>query len=335
MAVHLKDISELHSVSGNEAKIREYIKSNIKADEIFTDTMGNLVAFVKGKSSQKKLAVVTHMDESGFIVSDFTDKGYIKFKNAGNIEPRTLISKRVVIDERVMVIIGMKAIHLQTADERKNVVKIKDLFIDIGAKDKDEAKALVNKGDYICFDTEFKGLGGRVKGKALDRSGVYCVCKAMENPPAYDTYFVFTVQKEIGSRGAMIISHRLGVDFAVLVDTVESADMYGVENRNAAIDGGAVIDYANKRMISDKALNDRIFDLAKEKGIKIQKKTSAKGEGDYAMQYGNGAKKCISINIPIRYANTPVELMSLSDVESVTSLLKLILNGDDIDGIIE
>ena len=335
MAVHLKDISELHSVSGNEGKIREYIKSNIKADEIFTDTMGNLVALVKGKSSEKKLAVVTHMDESGFIVSDFTDKGYVKFKNAGNIEPRTLISKRVVINESVQGIIGMKAIHLQTADERKNVVKIKDLFIDIGAKDKDEAKQLVNKGDYITFDTEFMEIGDKVKGKALDRAGIYCVCKAMDKTPVYDTYFVFTVQKEIGSRGAMIISHRLGVDFAVLVDTIESADMYGAENKNAVIGGGAVISYSDRRMICDKALNDRVFALANEKGIKVQKKTSAKGEGEYAMQYGNGAKKCISINIPVRYANTPVELMSLADIKSVTLLLEIILNGENTDGIIE
>ncbi|MDD6484431.1 MAG: M42 family peptidase [Clostridiales bacterium] len=336
MAVQLKDISEIHAVAGDEGRLREYIKSNINADEITVDIMGNLTAFVRGERHDKKLAVITHMDESGFIVSDFTEKGYIKFKNAGNIDPISIISKRVKINNKIPGVIGMKAIHLQKPDERKNIVKVKDLFIDIGEESRGDAMLLVDKGDYLTLDTEFREIGGMVKGKALSRAGVYCLMRAMEKKPRYDTYFVFTVQKEIGSRGAAAAAHRIDADLTVLADTVPSTDMYGVkESRGPQLNEGVIIECADKKMIGDTKIVGTLNHIAEKNNIKHQIKSNTDVFGDFALQYGAGAKKCAAVKIPVRYADTPVQLAALSDIEAACELLRILINGDDTDGIIE
>ena len=132
-----------------------------------------LLHIKKAVTAVKKIAVAVNMDEPGFIISGVTEKGYLKFKAVGNIDPRKIISKKVVIGaDKIKGVIGMKAIHLQTKSERENVVAVSKLFIDIGAKDKEDAEKYVKLGDYVTFDTEFMQIGSNVKGKALDRSGI-------------------------------------------------------------------------------------------------------------------------------------------------------------------
>ncbi len=143
MAELLKKMSEINAVSGNENDIRNLIIAEIKdnVDDITVDTMGNVIAYKKGSDSGKKIAVAVNMDEPGFIISGVTEKGYLKFKAVGNIDPRKIISKKVVIGaDKIKGVIGMKAIHLQTKSERENVVAASKLFIDIGAKDKEDAE---------------------------------------------------------------------------------------------------------------------------------------------------------------------------------------------------
>lgn len=318
----LKNISEINAVSGNEHKLREYLKKNISADRIEVDSMGNLIAFKKGKSSDKIVALITHMDESGFIVSDFTDKGYVKFMEVGNIDELSIISKKVVINDKVPGVIGMKAIHLQKPDERKKAVKIKDLFIDIGAKDKKEAAEIVDKGDYIAFDTKFEKVGGNIKGKALDRIGVYVLTEVMKIQPKYDTYYVFTTQKEVGSRGAAVISERINADIAICIDTIQSGDMFGSQTPYAKLGNGAVVSLMNKKMIADKKISDLLRELARNNSIKIQNKCGTNDFSDWEVQY-NPKCKCAMVDIPLRYAHTPSELVSLADIEAAIDLLKV------------
>lgn len=328
MAELLRKLSEIHGVSGNETAVRELIISEIqnKADDITVDTMGNIIALKRGKISGKTIAVTANMDESGFIVSKITDKGYIKFKSVGTVDQRKLVSKKVVTQSGVKGVIGMKAIHLQTKDERENVVKVKDLFIDIGAKDKEEAERTAKLGEYITFDTSFAEIGENIKGKALDRSGVcYALINALDGEYPYDFYAIFTVQHEVGARGAQITAHRVNADVILTVSSAETADMYDCGEGGLKLGDGVCVSYMDARVIPDRPLTDKIIGLANEKGIKLQTKVTLPYRTDGgAMQITD--TKVISAQIPCRYSHSPVSIMNRGDIEETTKFIELYLN---------
>lgn len=332
MAELLKKMSEINAVSGNEDAMRSLIISEIEkyCDEITVDSMGNVIALKKGSERGRTVAAVANMDEAGFIVSDITDKGYLKFKPVGNVDPRKLISKRVLIGGRVKGIIGMKAIHLQTKSERENVTAVSKLFIDIGAKDKKDAQNQVSLGDYVTFDTEFSKIGGKVKGKALDRSGVcYALINALSREYTCDVYACFLVQHEVGSRGAKIVAHRLNADAVVTVSSVETEDMHGCEkdSSGARLGGGAAVVFMDKSAIADRRLTQGLIDLADKSGIKIQTVAGGHAVSDAgAMQTGAYGTPCINIAVPCRYSHSPVSIMDIDDIESVSELTSLFLN---------
>ncbi len=330
MAELLKRLSEANGVSGNETAVREIIAAEIKndIDDIIIDSMGNLIAYKKGADSSKAIAVTVNTDEAGFIVSGITDKGYIKFKPVGNIDPRKIISKRVNIGGKIKGVIGMKAIHLQTKSERENVVPVSKLFIDIGAKNKADAEKNVNLGDYVTFDTEFEAIGAAVKGKALERSGE---CRALiqalkENYP-YDVYACFLAQSEVGARGAFIASHRLNVDAVLTVSAADTTDMHGCETESGgtALGDGAVVNYSDKTAIADRNLTDRMIKLARREKIKVRERALKNAVGDLgAMQTGGAVS--LGVVIPCRYSRSPVSIMSRNDITAATEYISLFLN---------
>lgn len=338
MAVTLNKISEINGVSGNEADIRKYIISEIdgKCDGITIDTLGNIIAYKRGISQAKRVLVGTNMDEAGFIVTDITDTGYIKFGAVGSVDPRTIVSKRVVIGrDEIKGIIGMKAIHVTTADERKKAVKLSELYIDIGAKNKKKALKRVKKGDYISFDTLFGTMGECIKGKALDRMGCVCLIEAMEQTPAYDTYFVFSVQREIPcaitGRGMRTAAYEIKPDIAVVIDTVDSGDGYKQENPAARLGSGAVIEYMDRTSIGYAKLTARVEEKAKKLGIKIQRKTSSAAAtiAGAAAQAGAGTVT-VCIGIPCRYSHSPVSIMNKNDINAVTVLCTAVIKESDV-----
>lgn len=323
----LKSLSEAKAPSGCENDVRELILREIsgKTDSVTVDSMGNIIAFKKGKTASKRIAVTAHMDEAGLIISEITDKGYLKFKLVGNIDPRVLVSKRVVVGKGVKGIIGMKAIHLQTKDEREDVKKAKDLFIDIGAKDKADAEKKVKLGDYVVFDTNFAQLDKSVKGKALERSGAcYSLISALDNEFPYDFYAVFTAQHEVGSRGAAIAAHRINADAVLTVSAAEATDMYECVG-GVKLFGGTVISHMGKNIIADRCLTDKFIALASQRNIQFQKNASKFNSFDGgAMQIMD--TKALCIGIPCRYSLSPVSIMNLDDIDSATELIKLFLN---------
>ncbi len=333
MAELLRIMSETNGVSGNEHLIRDVIIDAIKndVDDITVDSMGNIIVYKKGRDSSKKIAVTANIDEPGFILSDITDKGYLKFKAVGNIDPRKIISKKVIVGEdNVKGIIGMKAIHLQTRSERENVVAVSKLFIDIGAKNKASAEKRVKKGDYITFDTDFEKIGDNVKGKALDRSGVcYSLVNALKGELPYDVYALFLVQHEVGARGAKIASHRVNPDVVLTVSSADTTDMYGCDdvNSGANLGDGVVINYADKTVIADKKLTDYMAECAKEAEINHQVKVlKSNGSDGGAMQTAGDGTPCLNAVLPCRYSHSPVSLMSLADIDSTTQYISLFLN---------
>lgn len=332
MAELLKKMSEINAVSGNENDIRNLIIAEIKdkVDDITVDTMGNVIAYKKGSDSGKKIAVAVNMDEPGFIISGVTEKGYLKFKAVGNIDPRKIISKRVVIGaDKIKGVIGMKAIHLQTKSERENVVAVSKLFIDIGAKDKEDAEKYVKLGDYVTFDTEFMQIGSNVKGKALDRSGICTsLINAIGKEYKYDTYMCFLVQREVGARGAKIVSHRINADVILSVSSAETADMYGCEsNAGVKLGDGSVVNFADRTIIADKEITEKMIKAAKKAKIKVQPQVLMPQTSDGgAMQSGADGAICLSSSVPCRYSHSPVSVMSLDDINSMTGYIRLFLN---------
>ena len=254
----------------------------------------------------------------------------MKFKAVGNIDPRKIISKKVVIGaDKIKGVIGMKAIHLQTRSERENVVAVSKLFIDIGAKDKEDAEKYVKLGDYVTFDTEFMQIGSNVKGKSLDRSGICTsLINAIEKKYKYDTYMCFLVQREVGARGAKIVSHRINADVILSVSSAETADMYGCEsNAGAKLGDGAVVNFADRTIIADKEITEKMVKAAKKAKIKVQSQVLMTQTSDGgAMQSGADGAICLSASVPCRYSHSPVSVMSLDDINSMTEYIRLFLN---------
>ncbi len=345
MDLSMERLSELNAISGFEDEARAYLIPRIedKCFDFEVDAMGNIIAFKKGKSDKYKILIGTNIDEVGFIVSDITETGFVKFKAVGDIDPRVLVSKNVTIGKsRVSGVIGMKAIHLQKKEERESAVKVKDLYIDIGAADKAEAQSCVSLGDTVAFTTEFAKFGDIIKGKALDRFGVISVLSAMSEAPAYDTYYVFSTQREIPcsvmGRGMKTAAYKIKPDFALIVDTLNSEDFPERKSASAVLGEGAVIEYMDRTSISDTVFINEIKELANRNNIPTQHKTSSRGASIAgAVAVASDGAVVATVGIPTRYSHTPVCMMNMKDISSVSSICEAFVRESDvvINGFIE
>lgn len=335
----IKELCNLSGVSGNEGAVRNFIKEKITAfaDEIKVDTMGNLIALKKG-DSRKKVMISAHTDEVGFIVSSINDNGFLEFKTVGGIDTRVIISKKVTVgDDKIPGVIGMKAVHLQKKSERESVPEVSSLYIDIGAKSKDEAASKVKLGDFVAFDTSYEKLSGDTfKAKAIDdRAGCAILMELIKNPVKYDTYFCFTTQEEVGLRGARVAAHRIMPDVALVIESTTCNDVYGVKEHQFVtnIGGGAVVTFMDRTTIVDKKLRTWLYEKAKEEGIPVQYKRAIAGGNDAGRIHlaGEGVKTA-SLSVPTRYIHSPCGIASQKDVLAVQNLAQLFL--DRIDEVI-
>ncbi len=335
----IKELCDLHGVSGNEGEVRNFIKEQITpfADEISVDTMGNLIALKKGDSS-KKVMVSSHTDEVGFIISGINDKGFLEFKTVGGIDTRVIISKRVLVGaKKIPGVIGMKAVHLQKKSERETVPEVSSLYIDIGAKDKDEAQEYVKIGDYATFDTSFNELSeDTFCAKAIDdRAGCAILIELMKNPVKYDTYFCFTVQEEVGLRGARVCTHKIMPDIALVIESTTASDVYGCDEHQYVtnVGGGAVVTFMDRTTIVDKNLRKWLYDTGKKEGIPVQYKRATTGGNDAGRIHLSGeGVKTASLSLATRYLHSPVGIASKKDIMAVKNLAQLFL--DRIDEVI-
>ncbi len=321
-------LSQMSAVSGAEDKVRAYLVPKLKelCDSVTVDSIGNIICLKKGKDNSKKVMIATHIDEAGFIVGDITDKGFIKFKSVGVIDPRTLVSKTVLVGDKVQGVIGMKAIHLQKKEEREATVKVKDLYIDIGATSKKTAEKKVTLGDRVTFLTDCEINGDIIKGKALDRMGILSLMSAMEIEPQYDTYYVFCAQRHteaaVMGRGLRVATHRIDPDFAIVINAVNVNDFMDAKLPSARIGEGAVIEYMDRTALGDVEFTKAIENIADRNNIKYQRKTSTYGASQAgAVETSATGCKTAVISIPLRYANTPVGLINVNDIKSVTHLV--------------
>lgn len=330
--MYLSELTGLSGVSGNENDVRSYIRERIAplCDRVETDTMGNLMAFKRGTGNTgKTLMLCAHMDEVGLIVSRITDEGFLKFKTVGGIDPRVLISKRVLVGKQALPgVIGRRAIHLLSPEERKKAPKIKELYVDIGAADKEEAEAKTCVGDYMVFDSRFVPFGdGLVKAKALDdRAGCAILLELAGEPCVWDRCFAFTVQEETGLRGARLCARRVRPDMALVLEATTCSDLPGTDRNvmSTRLGGGAAVTLIDGATSYNQELARSLYALAQRRGIPVQFKQTATGGNDAGIIHVSaGGILTAALSVPARYIHSPVSVISLADYQAVKDLTRL------------
>ena len=326
----LKTLCALPGVSGDEGAVREYIKREAAARgaEVTEDVMGNVFAFKKGTAEpKKKLLLCAHMDEVGLVCVGHTDEGYVKFACAGGIDRRLLPGKSVFFSGGAQGVIGSKAIHLTTGEERKSVPKVEDMYIDIGASDRASAEKLVRPGDTASFSPVIRELrGGLIRAKAIDdRAGCAVLLKLLGEELPWDVTFCFTVQEEVGCRGARIAAFRTRPDVTLIVEGTTAADLPGVKGvkRITSVGGGAVIPFMDRGTIYDRELFTVLSGLAEKRGIKWQTKSYIAGGTDgSAFQRSRDGVRTAGIAVPVRNIHSPNDIASGEDLCAVYSLAR-------------
>ena len=330
----LKTLCYLSGVSGLEDEVRDYILERClpHADSITTDPMGNLIVFKKGaKSTAQKLMVCAHMDEVGLIVTGINDEGYLRFSNVGGIDRRVLIGKKVFVGpERMPGIIGIKPIHMVKGDESSSVPKLDDLYIDIGAADKESAEKHVALGDFCSFDDTVVEFGSDyLKAKAIDdRVGCAAMLKLIESQLPCDVWFVFTVQEELGARGASVGSFSVAPDIALILEGTTATDLPGIEEakRMCTAGEGVVIPFMDGGAVYDRKLYSILSGLADEAGIKWQTKTRIGGGTDgYAIQRSRSGVHTAALSCAVRNIHSPVCVVKKSECEDLLALAKIFI----------
>ncbi|NLO81834.1 MAG: M42 family metallopeptidase [Clostridiales bacterium] len=338
MAELLKQLTETAGVSGDEGRVRKLITERISplVDNVQTDRMGNLIAYKKGKKSDKKIMLCAHMDEIGLIVTGIQEEGMLKFKTIGGIDPRILVSKRVLVGEKGCPgVLGIKAIHLQEVEERQSAVKVKQMYIDIGAASREEAAQAVSLGDYAVFDSRYIEFGeNKVKAKALDdRAGCAILVELMKQEYDYDIYACFSVQEEVGLRGAEVLGYGLNPDIAIVVEGTTCSDVPDVDQHQYTTEMGkgpaiTIMDgssYANKELV------EMLVKTAYREGISFQFKKGTTGGNDAGrLHLAREGIKTATVSVPCRYIHSPASVMDLDDYSNTIRLLSCFLKGCEL-----
>ena len=339
MAINTKLLGQICTVPGApgfEKRIRDLVLKELKGltDEVQTDNMGNVYAIKRGSSKpadRKKVMIGAHMDEIGFIVTHIDDKGFIRFHTLGGFDPKTLTAQRVLIHGKkdVIGVMASKPIHVMTAAERERVAKLSDYFIDTGLP-AEEVKKLINIGDPITREREFIEMGECVNGKSLDnRLAVFILIETLrklkgEKVP-YDIYGVFTVQEEVGIRGANVSALRINPDFGFGLDTTIAFDLPGAAAHEmiTKLGDGAAIKIMDASTICDYRMVDYMKKTADKHKIKWQPEILTAGGTDTAgiQRMTEGGSIAGAVSIPTRHLHQVIEMAHKKDIEGSIDLL--------------
>ena len=338
----LADICERPGVPGFEQPVRELILKSIKglADEVTVDSLGNILAIQRGKDSSKKVMVPAHMDEIGFIVTHIDNDGFVRFHTLGGFDPKTLTSQRVLIhgkNKMLLGVMGSKPIHVMTAEERAKTPQIQDYFIDLGLK-KEEVVKHIAVGDSITRERALVEMGDCVNCKSLDnRVAVFILIETLRKLKGkklpYDFYGVFTVQEEVGLRGATTAAHYLDPDFGICLDTTIAFDVPG--NRDfdkiTKLGDGTAIKIMDGSVICDYRMVEYMKGVASKNNIKHQMEILTAGgtdTGAIQRMAKNGAI-CGAVSIPTRHIHQTIETCHKGDIQLSIDLLALCIEGLD------
>ena len=331
----LKRLVSAKGASGNEDEVRQLIIEEITplTHQVTVDRMGNVIGYKRGSVPGKKVMLCAHMDEVGFIITRIEENGMLKFGTIGSIDARILPSKRIRIgNEGIPGVFGIKAIHLQEPAERETAVKAKQLYIDIGAKTREEAERKVKPGDYAVFDSEMVYFGeGKVKSRALDdRAGCAALIEALKADCPFDLYACFTVQEEVGIRGAKVAAYNIKPDMALIIEGTTCSDVPGIEPQNFStrMGMGPAISIADLSSYSNKKMVAYLIERAEKASIPYQIKESLTGGNDAGdIQRSRGGVMTSVVSIPCRYIHSPSSVMDLEDFNNTIRLVQEFLKG--------
>ena len=330
----LRKLCSVPGVSSWEDQVRDCVMevAGQYATELRVDAMGSVIAFKEGaKATGNKLLLTAHMDEVGLMVRAVTDEGYLKFDTVGRIDRRVLLGKRVLVGpSQIPAVVGLKAYHLVSREEEKNVPKLDDFYLDIGAKSKEEAAGLVSLGDVAAFDSPpEEPVPGLLKGRALDgRVGCAVLLWLMREQLPMDCTFVFTAQQEVGARGAFGAAFSVKPEIALVLEGAPAADLPGMpaHRRACALGRGAVLPFMDKGLMVDRGLFELLRTAAEEEDIPWQLREDTAGSGDGgAIQRTASGVRTASIAVPVRYPHTPATLANAADIEAVYRLARAFL----------
>jgi len=336
----LKKICETPGAPGFEQRIRSLVLEEIKtlADEISIDPMGNVIAIKKGKED-KRVMVAAHMDEISFVVTHIDEEGFIRFHTLGGFDAKTLTSQRVIVHGKkdIIGVMGSKPIHLMTAEERGKPVPIQEYYIDTGMT-AEEVNDLISIGDPITRERQLIEMGHCVNSKSIDnRVSVFIlievlrVLKGQEVP--YDIYAVFTVQEEVGLRGAIAAAHSINPDYGFGLDTTIAFDVPGSHKHEQVtrLGDGAAIKIMDGSTICDYRMVKYLKELADKKKIKWQPEILPRGGTDTAgiQRYGKSGAIAGAISIPTRHIHQVIEMANKEDIFNCIQLLKFGLTNLD------
>ncbi|MEL6925958.1 MAG: M42 family metallopeptidase [Bacteroidota bacterium] len=337
----LKKICEVPGAPGFEQRIRQMVLEEVKplVDDISIDAMGNVVAVKHGKSD-KRVMVAAHMDEIGFIVTHIDDDGFIRFHTLGGFDPKTLTSQRVIIHgtEDVIGVMGCKPIHIMKPEERKKAMPISEYFIDTGMS-KEEVVKRISIGDSITRERELIEMGDCVNSKSLDnRVSVFILLETLrrlkDETVPYDIYGVFTVQEEVGLRGAISSAHHINPHFGFGLDVTIAFDVPGAQGHEMVtrLGKGAAIKIMDGATICDYRMVKYLKERADEHSIDWQPEVLPAGGTDTAgvQRYGKNGAIAGAISIPLRNMHQTIEMANKKDIADCIQLLTVALQ--DIDG---
>lgn len=326
----IKNILGAYGPSGREDKAAEAIKQYVApyADEVYRDTMGNLIAHKRGTSG-KKIMLSAHMDQIGFIVIAIDEKGFLRVARVGGVNPIIATAREVVFEN------GVKGVTYfeNTAKHGVNEATFNELYIDIGCASREEAEKKVAIGDMAVYVTNYVELGERAACGAMDdRICCAIVAEAMkEMKSEHDVYAVFTVQEEVGLRGAAPAAYAVEPDLNINVDTTVAADTPECARLNMALGNGPAIKAMDSSVIVPSSVRRFLVDVAERSGIPYQHEVLRSGGTDTgAVQRVRDGVLAGCLSIPTRYIHTPVETVALSDVENTVRLLCAALAEDEL-----
>lgn len=327
----LKTICEIAGAPGHENRIREFVLTELKSlnVEVSIDKMGNVTALRKGRE-RKKVMAAAHMDEIGFIVTHIDDKGFLRFNTLGGFDPKTLTAQRVIVHgkEDVIGVMGSKPVHIMSPEEKNKAPQTGDYFIDLGMP-KEQVEKIISVGNPVTRQRELIEMGNCVNCKSIDnRVSVFVLLETLRKLPKeipYDFYAVFTVQEEVGLRGASVAAHYIEPDFAFGLDTTVAFDTPGARPHEMVTElgKGAGIKIMDSSTICDSRMIAYMKHTADKHSITWQPEILPAGGTDTAALQRNGKTGAIAgaVSIPTRHIHQVIEMADKGDIQHCIDLL--------------
>jgi tetrahedral aminopeptidase len=332
----LKTLSELPGAPGREERVREAIRERVGAgvDSAEVDALGNLVclrrATQQGGAAARRVMLSCHMDEIGFYVRHVDDEGFLRLNALGGFDPRNLYARQVRVQGREDVFGVMNPsgppIHVASEEDKKKIPKPNDFFVDTGLP-KERVQELVRVGDPVTLVQPFRTIGKLATGKNMDnRAACWVGTRVLERLEAshYDLYVAFTVQEEVGLRGARTCAYHVEPDIGIAIDVTLAVDIPGSKKEEAIsrLGEGVAIKVNDGASISDRRLVDRMIALAEENGIRYQLEILPFGGTDAGgIQQSRGGVRVITLSVPCRYVHTVTESIHQDDLQSCVDLI--------------